>query len=407
MVILPTTEPHGKRLRRPRGGADPGIPALRLMPTLPCQRHRFEIPDEIAYFNCGYMSPLLRRVRETGERAIARKSRPWELPPAYFFEVLHDARTRFAALLGATGEDIAVIPAVSYGMATAARNTPMGPGRRVLMLDEEFPSTIYAWRERAAETGAEAVLLPRPRDNDWTRLVLDAIDERTAAAALPRCHWTDGALLDLTAIAARLREVGAVLALDLTQTLGAMPFDLAAVQPDWVIVAAYKWLLGPYSVGFMYVSPERQGGSPLEHAWMAREGSEDFSQLVSYRDRFQPGARRFDMGEPSNFGQLPMATAGLEQILEWGVAAIQETLSRTTSAIVAGAEPLGFSAVPRERRAGHYLGLRRAGGLPAGLAERLTAAGVYASVRGDALRITPHLYNDERDLGRLLEVLAG
>jgi selenocysteine lyase/cysteine desulfurase len=376
------------------------------MTPIPCQRHLFEIPDEIAYFNCAYMSPLLRTVRETGERSVARKSRPWELVPAYFFEVLHEARTRFATLIGAAPDDIAVIPAVSYGMATAAHNTQLLPGKRVLLLDEEFPSTIYAWRARAAEAGAEAILLPRPRDDDWTRVVLEAIDERTAAAALPQCHWTDGALLDLTTIAARLREVGAVLALDLTQTLGAMPFDLEGVRPDWLIVAAYKWLLGPYSVGFMYVAPARQGGRPIEHSWMAREGAEDFSRLVHYRERFQPGARRYDVGEPSNFALMPMATAGLEQLLAWGVGAIQETLSDMTAAIVADAEPLGFSAVPRARRAGHYLGLRRTGGLPAGLPERLTAARVFASVRGDALRITPHLYNTEQDRLQLLEVLA-
>lgn len=371
-----------------------------------CQRHLFEIPDDIAYFNCAYMSPLLRAVREAGERSVARKSRPWELVPAYFFEVLHEARTRFATLTGATPDDIAVIPAVSYGMATAAQNTRMAPGKRVLLLDGEFPSTIYAWRARAAESGAEATLLPRPRDADWTRVVLEAIDERTAAAALPQCHWTDGALLDLTAIAARLREVGAVLALDLTQTLGAMPFDLASVRPDWLIVATYKWLLGPYSVGFMYVAPGQHEGRPLEHSWMAREGAEDFSRLVHYRERFQPGARRYDVGEPSNFALMPMATAGLEQILAWGVAELQETLAGITAAIVADAEPLGFTAVAQPRRAGHYLGLRRPGGLPDGLAERLSAARVFASVRGDALRITPHLYNTTEDRSRLLDVLA-
>ena len=376
------------------------------MAVISCQRHLFEIPDDIAYFNCAYMSPLLRAVRETGERSVGRKSRPWELVPAYFFDVLHEARSRFATLIGAAPVDIAVIPAVSYGMATAAHNTQLGPGQRVLLLDGEFPSTIYAWRARAAEAGAEAILLPRPRNDDWTSIVLEAIDERTAAAALPHCHWTDGALLDLTAIAARLREVGAVLALDLTQTLGAMPFDLGSVRPDWLIVATYKWLLGPYSAGFMYVAPGRQEGRPLEHTWMAREGAEDFSRLVHYREQFQPGARRYDVGEPSNFAVLPMATAGLDQLLAWNVGAIQDTLSAMTAAIVAGAEPLGFSAVPRARRAGHYLGLRRASGLPDGLPERLSAARVFASVRGDALRITPHLYNTEQDRVRLLEVLA-
>lgn len=376
------------------------------MPSIPCQRHLFDIPDDIAYFNCGYMSPLLRAAREAGERAVGRKSSPWTIRAADFFDLPAETRELFARLIGAAPGDIALVPAVSYGMSTAAMNTPLGPGRRVLLLAEEFPSAVYPWLTRARETGAEAVLLPRPDDADWTRVVLEAIDERTAAAVLPHLHWTDGALLDLVRIAARLREVGAVLALDLTQSLAALPFDLAAVAPDWVVAAGYKWLLTPYSIGFLYVAPARQAGRPLEETWIAREGSEDFSTLVNYRDRYQPGARRYDVGEPPNFALLPAANAALRQLIDWGVPAIQETLSGLTDAIVSRAAPLGFRAVPRERRAGHYLGLRREGGLPSGLAERLARAQVFVSVRGDALRVTPHLYNHEADLDRLISVLS-
>ncbi len=373
---------------------------------LPCQRERFDIPADVAYFNCAYMSPLPRSVREAGERAAGTKSRPWEIRPADFFEATDRARDAFARLLGAEPAGVAVIPSASYGMATAARNTPLARGQRVLMLDGEFPSTIYAWRARAEVAGAEAVLLPRPEDHDWTRVVLSAIDERTGAAALPHCHWTDGALLDLPAIAGRLRDAGAVLALDVTQSLGVLPFDFAGVEPDWLVTAAYKWLLGPYSVGFLYAAPGRRDGDPLELTWMAREGSEDFSSLVQYQEGFQPGARRYDVGEASNFGLLPMAVEALRQIVEWGVPQIQAAVGDLVEAIVAGAEPLGYRAVPRTLRAGHYLGLRREGGLPPDLADRLTTRRIYASVRGDALRVTPHLYNDGRDVTRLLDALA-
>jgi selenocysteine lyase/cysteine desulfurase len=376
------------------------------MRLIPCQRHLFEIPEDVAYFNCAYMSPLLKRVREAGEAAVGRKSRPWEIAPADFFTGLAETRNLFGRLLGARPEDIAVIPAVSYGMATAARNTPLGPGQRVLLLAEGFPSTIYAWKERAAETGAEAVLLPRPADDDWTRVVLEAIDSRTGAAALPHCHWTDGGLLDLTAIAGRLREVGAVLALDVTQSLGAMPFDLGAVRPDWLVAATYKWLLGPYSMGFLYAAPERQQGIPLEHNWMAREGAEDFAALVNYAARFEPGAARYDVGEPSNFALTPMVAEALRQLLEWGVADIYETLSVRTAEIAARAAGLGIGAVPAERRAGHYLGLRFRDGVPPGLPERLRQARVHVSVRGAALRVTPHLWTTDQDVERLFKVLG-
>ncbi len=374
---------------------------------LPCQRHLFDIPREVAYFNCGYMSPLLRASVEAGDQALRRKAHPWHLSPPDFFRWMDEARGAFAEVLGSTADDVALVPSVSYGLAVAARNLPLARGQRVVMLEEGFPSVIYTWRERAREVGAEVVMVPRPADDDWTSAVLAAIDDRTALAALPVCHWTDGALLDLAAIGDRLREVGATLAVDATQSLGIMPFDLVRVRPDFLAAAAYKWLLGPYSIGFLYVDPRWHGGRPIEHNWIAREGSEDFTALVRYRDQYQPGARRFDVGEPSNFALLPVAVVALRQLVAWGVPALYDTVSALARTVAERAEGFGLRAVPADRRAGHYLGLRAPGGLPEGLGGRLADAGVFVSVRGNALRVTPHVYNDEADLDRFFGALAG
>ena len=365
-----------------------------------CQREKFDLPRDVAYLNCAYMSPLPRETVLAGQQALARKSQPWTIRPADFFSGTEEARDLFARIIGATADDIALAPSASYGMAVACANLPLAPGQQVVMLNEEFPSTIYPWRERARAAGAEVILVPRPANDDWTSAVLDHITDRTAVAALPVCHWTDGALLELATISARLRQVGATLAIDATQSMGAFPFELARIQPDFVAVAAYKWLLGPYSTGFLYVAPQWQNGTPIEHNWITREGSEDFARLVNYRDTYQPGARRFDVGEPSNFGLLPALCASLRQLLEWQIERIAETLRLSTSDLARRAERFGFTAVVPERRAPHYLGLRMAGGLPAGLGERLAAHQVFVSTRGAALRITPHLYNDAVDLER-------
>lgn len=375
------------------------------MPLIPCQRPLFEIPDDVAYLNCGYMSPLLRSVRAAGEAGVARKSSPWRLAPADFFTGSERARALFAGLIGARADDVAIVPAASYGVAVAAANLPVRPGGRILVLAEQFPSNVYSWRELAAERGAELVAVSRPPDGDWTPALLAEIDERTAVAALPCCHWTDGSLVDLAAVGRRLREVGAALAVDATQSLGALPLDVREVDPDFLVAAAYKWLLGPYGMGFLYVAPRRQQGRPLEHNWIAREGSEDFARLVDYGEGFQPGARRFDVGERSSFALVPMAIAALEQIAAWTVPAIRDTLGAVTARIVEGAASLGLAAAPSRLRAPHYLGLRFPRGLPADLPGELAAAKVFVSVRGDALRVTPHLYNTEADVERLLAVL--
>lgn len=369
-------------------------------------RELFDIPADIAYLNCGYMSPLPNRVREAGRNAVDRKGRPWQITPPDFFESVETPRALFAGLLGSPADDVALIPSASYGMAIAALNIPVSPGQRVLLLDEEFPSTFYAWQERARAAGAEAVRLPRPADDDWTRVVLEAIDRRTAAAALPNCHWTDGGLLDLARIRDALDAVGAALVLDVTQSLGALPLDLARVRPDFLVVACYKWLLGPYSTGFLYVAPRWQQGRPLEYSWMSREGSEDFSRLVDYRDGFRAGARRYDMGEPSNFALMPMVSEALRQIRSWTIPVIQRELADYCEAIVRAVEPLGFRAVAEARRAGHYLGLRHRDGIPPGFGGQLAAEGIFVSVRGPSLRITPHLYNDAADRDRLVEALG-
>lgn len=381
------------------------------MSRLPSQRHLFDIPDDVAYLNCAYMSPLLRRVTEAGQRAVARKSRPWGITPADFFSEVGQARRLFATLLGdgAGEDDVAIVPSVSYGMAVACANLPLARGQRVLLLDEEFPSIILPWRERAREAGAEAVLLPRPADDDWTRVILEAIDQRTAVAALPALHWTDGALIDLPRVAARLREVGAALVVDATQSLGAMPFAMTAVRPDFLVAASYKWLLGPYSLGFLYVAPQHHGGTPVEYNWITQAGSEDFTGLANYAGelRFQPGARRFDVGETSNFALLPMAIAALEQLLEWGVPSIGATIAALTGPLVARATELGLEAVPAALRALHYVGLRFPGGVPPELPDRLAAERVYVSVRGrGTLRVTPHVYNTQADIDRLIGAIS-
>ncbi|MFN0180602.1 MAG: aminotransferase class V-fold PLP-dependent enzyme [Gemmatimonadales bacterium] len=378
------------------------------MPILESQRARFDIPRNVAYLNCAYMSPLSHRVVAASQEGLVRKQRPWEMDPRDFFTLADRSRIAFARLLGgpATANDVAIVPAASYGMAVAARNLPVARGQSIVVLQDEFPSTVLTWREAARARGATLVTVPRPADADWTEPVLAAIDQRTAVAALPHNHWFDGARLDLARIRGRLTEVGASLALDLTQSLGAARLDLGAVDPDFLVAASYKWLMGPYSIGFLYVAPRWHGGEPLEHHWFGRLGSENFAGLTDYSAQFQPGARRFDVGEPANFALLPGAVAAIEQILEWGVDNIAETAGALVDEIVSRTAPLGWTAVPAPLRAPHYLGLRARGGLPTDLAARLAAAGVSVSIRGgQSLRITPHVYNDAADVDRLIEVL--
>jgi selenocysteine lyase/cysteine desulfurase len=282
------------------------------------QRQLFDIPPGVAYLNCAYMAPQLRSVTEAGLSAVQRKASPWTVPPSAFFDESERLRSTFASVAGVDADAIALVPSVSYGIGTAVANVDIAAGQTVVVLAEQFPSNVYPWRAAAAASGAEVLTVARPADGDWTAAVATAVDERTAVVAVPQCHWTDGSIVDLVAVGAAAREVGAALVVDATQSFGAVPFDVAAVQPDFLVTAGYKWLLGPYSLGYLYVAPHRRDGVPLEHNWITRAGSEDFAALVDYRDEPAPGARRYDVGERSNFVLVPMALAALEQILAWG-----------------------------------------------------------------------------------------
>jgi selenocysteine lyase/cysteine desulfurase len=160
-------------------------------------------------------------------------------------------------------------------------------------------------------------------------------------------------------------------------------------------------------MGLLYVAPEHRDGEPLEVNWIARAGSEDFTRLIDYEDAFQPGARRFDVGQRSNFQLAPMAVAALEQVIEWEPARIAATLAQTTAAIADGAAALGLEPVPADQRGPHILGVRLPDELSGdALTEGLAAAGCFAAIRGSSLRISPHLHNTPDEVERLLSALG-
>lgn len=375
------------------------------METLGDQRQLFDIPREITYFNCAYMSPLLNTVVAAGVAGLSAKARPWEIVPADFFGDSETARGLFATMIGAGADDVALVPAASYGLAVAAANLPVATGQTIVMQAEEFPASVLTWRNVARRTGATIVTVDRPDDSDWTAAIVAAIDDQTAVVCISQTHWVCGGLTDLAAVSARCKQVGAALVIDGTQSCGAHRFDVAEIDPDYLVAAGYKWLLCPYSTGFLYVAPRHQGGVPLEQGWVVRQRAEDFRNLIDYSETFQDGARRFDVGERSNMALMPAVVAALRQLLDWRIDRIQATLGARTAEIAEAMAGLGAIVVPDAHRAPHYLSLRFRQGLPDDLIARLAAEGVHASMRGDRLRVTPHLYNDDADVERLVAIV--
>ncbi len=370
---------------------------------LPPQRDAFDIPDDVAYLNCAFMSPQPRRVTDVGIAALQRKQRPWQIGPEDFFADLERLRALFAQLIQGDPDGVAVVPAASYALSTAAANVSASDGDRIVILADQYPSNVYPWH-LAQRSGATVVAVRRPRDGDWTRAVVESIDERTAAVAVPNCHFMTGALIDVATVGEAARAAGATFVVDATQSLGVLPLRPDDIGADMVVAAGYKWLLGPYSLGYAWTAPHCRDWRPLEQHWAGRKGSEDFANLTAYTDAFRAGARRFDGGEASNFVLVPMALAALETVVEWTVDRVAATVEPLTAAITEGAAALGLS-VPAEPRAGHIVGLGLPVGSPDAVVQSLAAAKIHVSVRGDSLRVSPYVFNTDADVARLLAAL--
>lgn len=387
------------------------------MTPLACQRALFALPDTDTYLNSAYMGPLPRPVLDAGHAALDLKAFPVRITPADFFEPAERTRAQCAALVASDPERVAFVTNVAAGAAIVANNLQPRRGANVVVLDRLFPSNLFAWRAwREHGVTVRTVAPPaadctdraawRARCAAWNRAVIDAIDADTRVVAVEQAHWTDGTLFDLPAIAARCRAHGAALVVDATQTVGAMPLDAGALGADMVVAHAYKSMLSNYGLGFAVLGDRFEDGRPHEESWLMRHGAEDFSRLVDYQDGYAPGMRRYDTSLRANPMLISMLEAAATLMLHWQPARIRDYLLTISRGAVERLRGAGFGIADEDLRAANLFGVH----LPAGLdAERcraeLARRRVHVSVRGDAVRVSPHVYNDAADLDRMADAL--
>lgn len=380
---------------------------------LTCKHSKFTLSPRITYLNCAYMSPLLKSVEKAGVRGVRRKRNPADVTPTDFFTETEILRESYAKLINVQdSKRVVVIPSVSYGMSTVAMNVKLSKGKNIVVAADQFPSNYYPWQRACAENNAEIKAVPAPdtlenRGKIWNERVLEAIDNNTAAVAIANTHWADGTKFDLIKIRKRTREVGALLVIDGTQSVGALPFDVEKIQPDALICAGYKWLLGPYSMGLAYYGEYFNDGKPLEENWINRLNSEDFSGLINYQASYQPGALRYEVGEHSNFILVPMMIKALEQLNKWKPENIQEYCGAISAKPIQQLREKGYWVEENDFRGSHLFGVR----LPKGIdmekiKAELARKKILVSIRGNAIRVAPNVYNKESEVLKLASVLS-
>ena len=358
------------------------------------------------------MSPLPISSEEKGLAAVSQKSNPFQIKTKHFFEDSLELKKLFANLIDAPDyENIAIIPSVSYAMANVTNNIKLNAGDEILILKDQFPSNYYAWKKKAEATNAVLKIVAPPgsferRGELWNAAILDAITEKTAVVTMGHVHWADGTKFNLKAIREKTRQHNALLIIDGTQSVGALPFSVKEIQPDVLICAGYKWLLGPYGLGLAYFSDYFNNGEPIENNWKNRAYSENFQNLINYQEAYKPKAERYSMGESSNFITLPILIESLKQLLEWTPEKIQDYCKGITQDAVKQFRALGCFVEDENYRGHHMFGVY----LPKHIDLELLKAkfeeeNIYLSVRGNSIRIAAHVFNSKTDLEKVLNCI--
>ncbi len=377
------------------------------------QKQLFSIPETVTYLNIASLSPSFKAIEEAGIRAIKEKSKPFLIPSSHFFDPVIEVKKLFAKLIEAPDYNrVVTIPSVSYGLGTVANNITLNKGDEVLVIEEQFPSNIYVWKRLVEKYDATLKVVKQPNSKlnggkQWNTNILEAITDNTALVAMGNIHWANGTLFNLKAIREKTKKHNALLIIDGSQSLGALPFSVEDIQPDALICAGYKWLFGPYGSGYAYFSSYFDNGTPLEENWSNRLGSENLSGLTQYEDKYKPLANRYSVGESGNFIYIQMQIEALKQVIEWTPVAIQDYCKTISKDAVIELKKLGCHIENNEDRAHHLFGVE----LPKNVDKELLKAefvkqNIFVSFRGNYIRISCHLYNTAEDFKKLSNGIA-
>jgi len=370
---------------------------------------RFAPSEGVAYLDAASQGPLPLAASRAGREALALKERPWRITTQTYVQVVAEARALLARLLGAREDAVALVTGAGQVVNAVARGLDLGEGDEVLVPKHEFPSNDLPWRWLSRRGATVRVVEPDDPSGAVSAERLAAeVGPRTRVVAFAHVSYLHGGVIDPAPVVAAARRAGAITVVDGSQAAGALPFDFGASGVDVYAASGYKFLLGPYGTGVGLFSPATVDRIAVgDVSWWAVKGAEDFNHLPEAIE-MKPGAQRWDAHEPASFNNLMPLAESLRLLLEATPALVQAHARGLCDRILARLPP-GFepaSPVDPGRRS-HLLCLRAgAPGATAAAFERLRAAKVAVALRGDRLRVSPHLYSTEADVERLLEALA-
>lgn len=382
--------------------------AATLAPT-DWRQEWFEFEDA-TYLNLAGQAPMPKAALRAVQSALEWKKFPHRIPDTAYFDGPNRVRLSLARLIGAKPEEIAVTSGASTGMSAVAYGLNWRAGDEILTAKGEFPLQYTTWNPMQAREGlAVKVVAPRERFISADDFIA-AMTPKTRLVSVSLVRFDDGSLIDAVRLSAACHAQGALLLLDVSQCCGALPMDVAALDADFLVCAGYKWLLGPFGTGFFWAKAEHVANfRPGPFYWMAAEGAHKFASLADPAPKPVNEARRWDAAETGNYFNLAALDASLEFVLRVGPETVAEH-NRKLIEFMYGRLPKDrcapASPLDPARRGPYACFAARAPEKTAALYDKLRKENVVVSLREGNIRVSPHLFNTERDIDRLISIVT-
>src|SRR5256714_145441 len=369
-------------------------------------RYRSEFPifRHAVYLNTCSLGALgdrtRRRIAEFFDLWQARGASAWY---DVWWAALSELRARYARVVGASPEEIALAPSVSVALSAVAEALDYGRRPKVVVTSLDFPTVAYQWLAKRAR-GVELVVVQSPDQVSVpVEAIARAVDDRTALVATSHVYFTSGAIQDIRAVAAAAHAQGALCLIDAYQSVGQVPVDVRATEVDFLTAGGLKWLLGGPGIVLMYARAElARSLTPAIAGWFGHKRQFAFEpRSLEWHD----DARRFELGTPS-LAAIYAQLGGLDYIEEIGVPAIREVTAALTEDLIARARAMGLRPKVAARAEDRSAIVMLPADDPADRVRHLASAGIVADARPGHVRLSPFFYNLQDDYFAALERLA-
>ena len=369
--------------------------------------HEFE---GATYLNLAGQSPVPKAAIKALQNAIEWKKAPHQVPDMAFFDLPNRVRASIAKLIGAAPDEIALTSGASPGMAAVAYGLEWEPGDEVITASGEFPLQYATWKPMEEREGIVVKVVKPQTEFHASEDFIAALTPRTRLVSISMVRFDNGTLVDAAKLAAACHAQDTLLLLDVSQCCGAVPIDVKVIGADCMVCAGYKWLLGPFGTGFFFAKRELIAKMrPGPFYWMAAEGVDNFAAMATAPPSPAQAARRWDAAETANFYNLAAFEAGLELVLRAGAETVAEHNHKLIELLFSRL-PADRCVVasPRERaRRGPYGCFQaRTPEKTKALYDKLRSENVITSLREGRIRVSPYLYNNERDIDRVIAVIT-